>query len=124
MIKWKALTRDVIVIFILTFLGGFVIGVAAGATGSEIPMGAIGISNILFMSVGFTISGAMAKTNRFGHLRHVALAVWILSAVNIFLPAIGVITWLSSIIGIGISMLIGGAISFIFVKKPTEINHH
>jgi len=119
MIHWKALIRDVIIIFVLTGIGGFLIGLAAA--GGNLPIAVIGVSNIIFSIVGFTISGCMAKVQRFRHLLHVALAVWLLSAFNMLLiPAIGLAQWLAGIVVLMISMAIGGALSFIFVKTPEE----
>ncbi len=118
MIRWKALVRDVIIIFVLTGLGGFVLGIAAA--GGDIPMAAIGWANILFSAVGFTISGCMAKRQRFRHLLHVAIAVWILSAFNMLFPVFGLAQWLLGVIAIMLAMGVGGAISFIFVKTSAE----
>ena len=118
MIRWKALIRDAVIIFVLTGLGGFVIGLASA--GSDLPMAAVGVSNIIFMIVGFTISGCIVRRQRFRHLLHVALAVWLLGAFNMLFPAIGLVQWLASIIVIAVSMLIGGGISHIFVKAPEE----
>lgn len=116
MIRWKALFRDVIIIFLLTFLGGFVIGMAAAGTGGGIPRGAAAVSNIVFCIVGFTIAGCMAKTHRFRHLLHVAVGVWLLSFVNVLAFPTRLVHWLAGAIVIVITMLIGGGISVIFVR--------
>ncbi|MHB8901221.1 MAG: hypothetical protein ACYC6Y_20930 [Thermoguttaceae bacterium] len=119
MIRWKALVRDVAVIFFLTFLGGVVIGVASA--GRDLPMAAVGVSNIIFMIVGFTISGCIVKVQRFRHMFHVALAVWLLGAFNILLvPGLGLVQWAAGLVGIMIMMLIGGGISLIFVWPPDK----
>ena len=118
MIQWKALIRDAIIVLILTFLGGFVIGIASA--GRAMAMEVIGISNMIFMIVGFTVSGCIAKVNRFRHLLHVAVAVWLLSVFNVLFYAIGLGQWLLSIVAIVIAMLIGGGVSYIFVRTPKE----
>jgi hypothetical protein len=118
MIMWKAVIRDVIIIFVLTGLAGVVIGIAAA--GRDFPMAAIAISNILFSIVGFTISGCLAGRHRFRHLFHVALGVWLLSAFNMLLPALGLVQWLAGSLVIGFAMVIGGGISFVFVRTTPE----
>lgn len=70
---WKAVIRDVIILWIFTGIGGFIIGIVA--SGSEIPMVAIGVSNIIFGVVGFCVSGCIARDNRWKHLVIVAVFV-------------------------------------------------
>ena len=81
MIRWKALIRDVIIIFVLTALGGIIVGIAAA--GGDLPMAAIALSSIIFCVIGFCVAGCMAKLNRFRHLFHVAVAVWLFNALDL-----------------------------------------
>ena len=120
-IKWLAVFRDVAIIWALTLIGGFIAGVAArSAGGAGPPMGALAIANILLGTVGFIISGCLAKTWRFQHLWVVALFVWLTSAVNAFFGAFGFTQWLLSVLLIIPMMLAGGGISFLFVRTPTS----
>ena len=70
-LNWKGVARDVGIVFVLTFLGGLVVGLTSGLTGAEVNVIAIALSNIVFGTVGFTISGCIVKINRFRHLYQV-----------------------------------------------------
>lgn len=118
MIRWKALFRDTLVIFILTGLVGFVLAYAA--KGTPVPMDAIALGNIIFMTVGFTISGGMAKDDRFQHLSGVAISVWLFSLVNLFIAPVRFTDWLWGVIPVIIAMVVGGLLSFLF-SRPTPI---
>lgn len=113
--SWKVIIRDAAIVFVLTFLGGFIVGVSA--TNEE--NGALGLilSNIIFSIMGFCISGALAKVNRFKHLIKVALLVWLLSTINL-LVGVSFTSWLISIVAVFIFMGLGGLLSFIFVRAP------
>ncbi|MCX6544005.1 MAG: hypothetical protein NTV05_06270 [Acidobacteria bacterium] len=112
---WLAVVRDVVIIYALTFLGGFVVGVAGG----QGPRGAvaIGLSNVLFGIVGFTISGCLARVKRWRHLTAVATVVWLASGANIFFGAGTVLTWILGIMPTGVVMAIGGGLSHLFVRR-------
>lgn len=117
---WKAIVRDVVIIWLLTAIGGFILGVAISITGrSAVAMVAVGLSNIFFGIIGFCISGCMIKDQRWNHLIIVALFVWLTSIINILFRSISLIQWLISIIVILIMMAAGGGLSFIF-KKPSK----
>lgn len=113
--NWKPIIRDALIIVILTAIGGFIIGIS-GAPDSSAFL-AIIVSNILFTCVGFTISGAIAKINRFQHLFKVAICVWIFGLINIFF-GLTFLSWVFSSIFVLICMGIGGLASFIFVRTP------
>jgi hypothetical protein len=114
---WKAVIRDVIIIWILTGIGGLLIGIATA--GSELPMAAIGISNIILGIVGFCISGCMTEENRWKHLCIVAIFVWLTSIINILIGPFALKNWMFTIFIIFIMMVIGGGISFL-IKKTTN----
>ena len=116
--NWFAVTRDAIIAFALTFLGGFVIGLSR--PDPSFYMLAIAASNLIFLSIGFVISGCLAKNERFKHLIKVALVVWALGLINI-LFGVQFKQWIFSIIFILVSMAIGGGISFLFVKSNKTV---
>src|SRR5262249_26326395 len=74
-----AIIRDVLIIFVLTALGGFIVGVAmAGPTRDQQKfLHAIALSNISLGAVGFAISGCLAPGKRWAHLGYVAIGVWL-----------------------------------------------
>jgi len=120
-IKWGSVIRDVVIIWILTALGGFVVGVT-GAPDDNLMTG-IAFANIIFGIVGFTISGGMAKINRWRHLFIVAIGVWLVGIINVFIMPVTIISWFFGFIFIAFMMVIGGGLSYLFVrdKKPTKI---
>lgn len=116
-VRWLAVLRDIALIWLLTFAGGFVVGMA-GATGDTFIL-AIAASNLLLTTVGFTIAGCLAKQDRFKHLFLVALGLWFTSLVNVLSPAVSLVQWAASIVAILVTMAIGGGLSFLFVKPST-----
>jgi FtsH-binding integral membrane protein len=117
----RRLLRDTFIIWMLTFLVGFVIGIAktVGVISPTKEMIAIAVGNFLFGIVGFTIVGAMTKLSRFTHLFKVLLALWIISLVNLLGP-FTFTQWLLGFPFLLVTMGIGGAISLLFVpSKPS-----
>lgn len=120
---WKAIVRDVVIIWILTAIGGFIIGVATAITGrSTAAMMAVGVSNIILGTIGFCISGCLIKSKRWNHLVIVAVFLWLTSIINIFFGSSSLLQWFFSIIVILIMMTAGGGLSFIFKRtlKPQD----
>lgn len=117
--RWGAIIRDVIIIWILTALAGFVVGIT-GAEGDQFVLG-IALANLIFGTVGFCISGCLAKCNRWKHLNMVAVGVWLVSLMNIVIMRITISSWFFGIIFIYIMMGIGGGLSCIFVRIPKAI---
>ncbi len=115
-IRWGAVVRDVVIIWILTGLGGFAVGVT-GAPRENLLVG-YAVANIIFGTVGFTISGCMAKVGRWKHLFVVAVGVWLVSLVNIFIGPISIADWLFGLVFIVFMMAVGGGLSCLFVRTP------
>ena len=105
--------RDVVIIVALTAFGGFVIGLT-GALASQGGMLAIVASNLLLGTVGFVISGCLARDNRWRHLAYVAVGVWLFGLVNVLFFGFGIIQWCLSSIAVGSMMGVGGALSYVF----------
>lgn len=113
----RVVARDVAIVFGLTFLGGAVIGLSGVEHGARYRL-ALGVANVIFSVVGFTISGAIAKTDRFEHLFQVAIGVWLLGLLNVLITSTTLIHWLLSFLIIMVAMGLGGLISFLFVGNP------
>jgi len=112
---WKAIIRDVFIVYVMTFIAGFVLGfmgVASPAT--------LSLATLIFGTIGFAISGCLAKVNRFSHLIKVAFGLWLVSLSNIFILGTTVSQWLLSAIIILIMMGAGGGISFLFVRNTSS----
>lgn len=115
----RAVLRDVIVLFALTGLGGFIVGLS-GAQGEEVFV-AVGISNMLFSVVGFCISGCRATGKRFRHLRNVAVVAWLASLMNpVLFEEITFDMWFVGLIPLAVCMGLGGALSYLFVPSSKD----
>jgi hypothetical protein len=114
--SWKEPLRDAAIIFALTIVGGFVLGFSAIKV---IPENAIIYSAMtMFMGIlAFTIIGCTTKHRRVEYLPAVAFVLWLLNLINVPLGFLTFGGWIYTIIGIAIWALIGGALSFIFVRN-------
>ena len=63
----KVFLRDVAIVWGLTFLFGLVVGIGAGVAKIELAQAQLSMAagNFIFGIVGFTIVGALTKTDRF-----------------------------------------------------------
>lgn len=113
-IRFGPVLRDVGIIWILTGLVGFLIGIAMGGSDINRMVAVAGLGNIIFGTIGFIISGSLAKTNRWKHLFAVAIGVWLTSLINIFIIGVAFEQWLISFFLVMIMMAIGGLISYLF----------
>lgn len=113
--------RDVAIVWAVTFVGGFAVGIYAGV--AQLDPGqlliAIALANLGFGTVAFAIIGCIAPPGRWPHLLLVALFTWLSSAVNIILIGATVPQWIGGSIATLIMMGLGGAISFLFKREET-----
>jgi hypothetical protein len=119
-INWMGVVRDVFLIYCLIFIGGLVVGFFLGPGPTRIMT--LIISSLFLEIVGFTISGCLIKINRFKHLFIVAIGVWIVNLSNIVLGMSTFTFWLISLLTILVMMLIGGGLSFLFVRTPKTVH--
>ena len=114
---WPVL-RDVIIVTVLSCLGGFIVGFAStSGHNSPLYIYSLAVSNSLFLTIGFTISGCLAVGNRWRHLAIVAAIVWVVSIFNVIFFGLTFIQWAASVVAIAIFALIGGGISLLFKRK-------
>jgi len=113
---WPVL-RDVIIVTVLTGLGGFIVGFASTEHNSPLYIYSLALSNSLFCIIGLTISGCLAVGNRWRHLAIVAAIVWVVSIFNVIFFGLTFIQWAASVVAIAIFALIGGGISLLFKRK-------
>ena len=106
--------RDTAILWGLTFVGGFIIGVAGIANSARGTM-AIVISNMVLGTIGFVIAGCLAPGNRWPHLAMVAFGLWLAGLLNLMF-GISILQWAVSIVFIGIMMVVGGALSYAFKR--------
>jgi hypothetical protein len=117
-IQWKAVARDVVIVFILTAIGGFLIGLTGVARTNQAKyMLAIAAANFLMGIVAFTIAGSLAPAPRWRHLTIVVVASWVASLINVFVFEVPLLQWIFAIIPLFIMMGIGGSISCLFKRN-------
>ncbi len=111
--------RDVVIVSILTFIGGVIAGVATGGPQRDPQrfIFAVMISNLLLGTVGFTIAGCLAPPARWRHLGLVALGAWFVGLINVAFFGTRVLQWIEGAIFLAVMMGIGGAISYAFIPK-------
>ena len=124
MTQWKgtkAIIRDVIIVWIFTTAGGFLVGFAAlNASLGELVF-ALGLSNTILAAIAFCISGCMIQEDRWKHLAIVAIFVWLTSIVNVIMELFTIGDWIFSIVWIFVWAGLGGGLSLI-IKPNQNIN--
>ena len=114
----KAILMDILIVLLVTGLGGFIITVDA-RRGHVMSQMELEVVNIFFGAVGFTLSGSIARGNLFIHLCKVAFGVWIFSLVNVIFLDYTLIQWIWGIPFLAAMMVLGGSISRFFYKVPS-----
>lgn len=130
-LNWKRVALDVLIIFGLTLVGGFVIGIVIGALGASgvgvtpnTMLLASAITNLFLVCGGFAYSAYKTVQNRWAHLVAVGAGIWILSLINVVLGYSKILEWVIGIIPIGFFILIGGSIGVALAKrkKPAALS--
>ena len=118
--RWGIVIRDVLIIFVLTAVGGFLIGFFSAQAGISASVALVGMSNIATSVIGFAISGALTRADRLRHLLVVALGVWLLSLVNLAI-GVSVVQWILGGLVILLACGIGGGIAaLLFRPQPSS----
>jgi uncharacterized membrane protein AbrB (regulator of aidB expression) len=117
-VSLAGVVRDVVIVWALTSAAGFVIGLAIAGSPTPAPQLAlvIALSNMIFGTVGFVISGCLARGDRWRHLAYVALGVWVTGLVNVVVLGATLRTWVLSALFVVVMMGLGGAISYVFKR--------
>ena len=132
-INWKHVGRDVLIIFGLTFVGGFIVGFTSAISGTSANAAYLGLSNIIFGTLGFAISYLWTQTGRLNHILAVAAGTWIFSFINVLFGFGTVGTWIFALIPVllmaGLGSLIGWGWASAFPQKesgnrPPHNHHH
>ena len=107
----RKVARDVVLLIILSMLGGFVAGLATAGTSNagQFTMG-VAVANVVTIISGFAISGALCPGNRWPHLSWVAFFAWIPGAFNMLL-GLSFVDWLLGLPMMYVFMGVGGALS-------------
>jgi hypothetical protein len=115
-----AVARDVSIVFGLVLASSFAAAQIVQGMGEEVTPIVIGLSNIFWGTVGFTISGCLARVQRFKHLFVVAIGLWLVSFVNVAAGLTPLPVWAVGFLLILVMMGLGGGLSYLFVRTPQE----
>jgi len=118
-VRFGPIARDVLIVAVLTAIGGVAVGLAADKADMSSPRFVWGVaaSNVLLGSVGFVIAGCLAKGNRWRHLAYVAVGVWLFGLLNVVIGMISLGQWLFSALFVALIMGVGGGLSFAFKRQ-------
>lgn len=115
-IKWLRVVRDVVIVTVFLFIGGFIVGHAGTVTKEKLA-----VSSFLLGILGFCLCGCLTIENRWKHLLIVALGVWLINCL-LFLPSLpfSVLAWVLNVGIIFVPMVIGGALSSVLAIAPKQ----
>lgn len=128
-INWKRVLLEAFIIFIATALPTFTMSLLGGNIGSNGSIDLIEFKlKFFYMSlaieyIGFIVIGCLHRNNRFRQLFLVALVLWLFSFSNFFIKPFSLGSIGKSFFHVMIAMVVGGAISFLFIrpkKKATK----
>jgi hypothetical protein len=116
----KSALRDAVLIFVLSMVVGFVLGVAGGSLGvsTEVFLLMIAGGNLLSCTVGFAIAGARHPRKRWDHLARVVSWLWPMGLLNLFF-GVSILQWFTGIFFLLITMGLGGVVSYLFARPQT-----
>ena len=115
-IKWLRVVRDVVIVTVFLFIGGFIVGQTGIVTKQSVA-----ISSLLLGTLGFCLCGCLTIENRWKHLFIVALGVWLINcSYQLFLIPFSVLALVLNISIIFVPMVIGGALSTGLVRAPKQ----
>ena len=120
-IDWKRLCIDAAVLFLLTFVGGFLVGFLAGLNAQQINLPLLGLSNLILATVGFAISSYRIREGRWVHLALLAGIFWISGLVNAVIGFTDFSGWLMSAVPTLVFMALGGGIGWAMAKNRSSI---
>lgn len=119
-INIKSVIIDVVILWILVLIGGFILGFIPSMMAGSPIMPSRGISllvSMLMLTLGFCISGYRNSVVIWKHLIIVAICYWLTDATIQCIKSGLSIRLFTLLVCILITMGIGGAISIIFVEK-------
>jgi hypothetical protein len=122
----KLYVRDVAIIILLSFFGGFIGGFVLGVAKinePEVVTIVIAVISIVTTIAGFWIVGCLNKEapkERFSYLGYVGISVWLFGLINILVGLSSIKQWILSAIFVLIYLAIGGGLSLLTCKVKTE----
>jgi hypothetical protein len=123
---WRVAARDAVLLYVLTFWGGVVLGLAGfSPTPANVTLFIV-VSAILLV-IGFTISGFTTRYERRRYLPMVAASLWLLCSANVPLGFDSFSSWLSSLVAYLLYSALGGGMASILARctRPAiPASHH
>ncbi len=122
----KLYIRDVAIVILLSFVGGFIGGFVLGVAKinePEVMTLVIAVISIVSTVAGFWIVGCLNKEapkERFSYLGYVGISVWLFGLINILIGLSSITQWVLSVIFVLICLAIGGGLSLLTCKVKTE----
>jgi hypothetical protein len=112
---WRLVGRDAALLYLLTFWGGVVLGLAGfSPTPTNVTLFIV-VSAILLV-IGFTISGFATRYERRRYLPMVAASLWLLCSANVPLGFDSFSAWLSSLVAYLLYSALGGGMASILAR--------
>ncbi len=115
-LNWRRVAIHAVIVFALTIIGGFVVGMIAGLIGGPAPLMWLAVSNLVFASAGFAYSAYQTHEKRWAHIAAVALVLWLFSLINPLLGFASFLEWLLSLLAILVFMVVGGGVATLIEK--------
>jgi hypothetical protein len=117
-----AVLRDVVIVFLLSGIGGVIVGIASAGQPLDSPESilALAASSFIFSTIGFTISGCLSPSRRGSQLALVGIGVWRAGLINVALFGISIDQWAVGAIFLVFVMILGGILSALI--RPRSIS--
>ena len=101
-VNWRFVCIATVLIYLVTMVGGFLIGFMFAASGGPMVGGTkiavLAVSNISIVFIGIVIVGAMTPFQRWKNISLVSLGIWLLSVSNIAIGVSNFSQWIFSLI--------------------------
>ena len=110
-LHWGVLLRDIGIVFVLSCIGGLIVGASNPYGTATEKMAGMVIANIFSITGGFVIVGCLTKENRWAHLVRVAVGAWLTGLLGVVFGITTVLQWLGGVVVIFLFMGLGGWIS-------------
>jgi FtsH-binding integral membrane protein len=123
-IRLLKVLRDVVAIFVLTFLWGFAVSVASNlAPQARLFLAARVIGTFAILVLGFAASGILSPEKRWRHLSLVAAGLWIVGVMHAVIAGGNTSRSAGLPFLIAIATGIGGGLSVLVKRKPNKAPH-
>lgn len=127
-LSWKAIARDVALLFLFTFVTGFIAGSIESSRGispgaSEESAMRVGLWVLGSTTLGFFVIGFWTSEGRLAHFLLVGLFSWLTGLFGVAVAGVPVATWFMSITTYFISCAVGGGLASVLfrVRRPAPL---